>query len=71
MAQAKPPVAEALKIKTADIIFGIIALVAIAGLVVFMKEQRSSKDRSLSGRSFFCGFSLCITYSYANLATDR
>ena len=37
MAQAKPPVAEALKIKTADIIFGIIALVAIVGLVVFMK----------------------------------
>ena len=37
MAQAKPPVAEALKIKTAAFIVGLIALVAIAGLVVFMK----------------------------------
>ncbi len=37
MAQAKPPVADALKIKTADIVFGIIALLSIAGLVVFMK----------------------------------
>lgn len=37
MAQVRPPVADALKIKTADIIFGIIALIAVAGLVVFMK----------------------------------
>jgi hypothetical protein len=37
MAQTKTPVTEAMRIKTADIVFGIIALVAIAGLVVFMK----------------------------------
>ena len=37
MSQAKPPVAHAMKLKTADIVFGIIVLLAIAGLVVFMK----------------------------------
>lgn len=37
MAQTKQPAADALKIKKEDIIFGIFALVAIAGLVVYMK----------------------------------
>ena len=37
MAQTKQPMADAMKLKTSDIIFGIIALAAIAGLVVFMK----------------------------------
>ena len=71
MAQAKPPVAEALKIKTADIIFGIIALVAIAGLVAFMKYPRIVKRPLPFGAVFFLRFPLCVTCNCAVLATGR
>ena len=37
MAEMKAPPADAMKLKTADIIFGIIVLVALAALAFYMK----------------------------------
>lgn len=37
MAEIKTPPADAMKLKTADIVFGVIVLLALAGLTFFMR----------------------------------